>query len=175
VPLVLGKTCGVQSLTLAAEKETSARGFDRLTLTVSIDNEPAQALYRGLGYVDFGVPPKRVQGTIELRSGLPRQSRVRTVAQRRSRACRAAARTRAAGAEAVWGRGELKTGEMWNSNSIVAWLIARSDADAFNPPTGGGAPGWNAGPILARRQLLAAETASPAPTATARGGKGRAR
>ena len=37
--------------------------------TVSIDNEPAQALYRALGYVDAGVPPKRVQGTIQLRSG----------------------------------------------------------------------------------------------------------
>ena len=26
----------------------------------------------------------------------------------------------------VWGRDELGTGEMWNSNSVVAWLIARS-------------------------------------------------
>ena len=24
----------------------------------------------------------------------------------------------------VWGRDELRTGEMWNSNSVIAWLIA---------------------------------------------------
>ena len=26
----------------------------------------------------------------------------------------------------VWGRDELGTGEMWNSNSVIAWVIARS-------------------------------------------------
>jgi hypothetical protein len=26
----------------------------------------------------------------------------------------------------VWGRDELGTGEMWNSNSVIAWLLARS-------------------------------------------------
>jgi hypothetical protein len=26
----------------------------------------------------------------------------------------------------VWGRDELRTGEMWNSNSLTSWLIARS-------------------------------------------------
>lgn len=61
---------GVASaLTEAAEREVLDRGFDRLTLTVSIDNDAAQALYRGLGYVDFGVPPRRVQGTIHIRRG----------------------------------------------------------------------------------------------------------
>jgi hypothetical protein len=30
----------------------------------------------------------------------------------------------------VWGRDELGTGEMWNSNSIIAWLIARSGLSA---------------------------------------------
>jgi hypothetical protein len=76
----------------------------------------------------------------------------------------------------VWGRDELRTGEMWNSISIVAWLIARGglDAAAIKPPPGGRAPGWNAGLVLARRQLLA-ETASPATTATARGAEGGAR
>jgi hypothetical protein len=29
----------------------------------------------------------------------------------------------------VWGRDELKTGDMWNSNSVTAWLIARSGMD----------------------------------------------
>lgn len=54
----------------------------------------------------------------------------------------------------VWGRDELRTGEMWNSNSIIAWLIARTDldAEAIQPPTGGRAPGWNAGLVVARRQ-----------------------
>jgi hypothetical protein len=53
----------------------------------------------------------------------------------------------------VWGRDELATGEMWNSNSIIAWLIASSgvDVDAIRPPRRGRAPGWNAGLVVARR------------------------
>jgi hypothetical protein len=53
----------------------------------------------------------------------------------------------------VWGRDELRTGEMWNSNSVIAWLIARAGLDtrAIQPPTGGRAPGWNAGLVVARR------------------------
>jgi GNAT superfamily N-acetyltransferase len=57
------------ALTRAAEREVLRRGHGRLRLTVGVDNEPAQALYRGLGYVDAGVPPKRVQGTIVIRTG----------------------------------------------------------------------------------------------------------
>jgi len=55
---------------------------------------------------------------------------------------------------AVWGRDELAAGEMWNSNSIFSWLIARSglDAEAIRPPAGGRAPGWRAGLVVARRQ-----------------------
>ena len=61
---------GVASdLTAAAERESRARGFDRLRLTVGIENEPAQVLYRGRGYVDSGLPPRRVQGTIQIRTG----------------------------------------------------------------------------------------------------------
>jgi len=54
----------------------------------------------------------------------------------------------------VWGRDELKTGDMWNSNSVTAWLIARSgmDTDSIHPPAGGRAPGWQAGLVVARRQ-----------------------
>jgi hypothetical protein len=39
----------------------------------------------------------------------------------------------------VWGRDELGTGEMWNSNSVVAWLLERSGlpTDAIRPPAGG--------------------------------------
>jgi hypothetical protein len=52
----------------------------------------------------------------------------------------------------TWGRDELGTGEMWNSNSVIAWLLARSgiDADAIEPPPAGRAPGWRAGLVVAR-------------------------
>ena len=55
----------------------------------------------------------------------------------------------------VWGRDELKAGEMWNSNSVVAWALASSglDVTALRPPTRGRAPGWNAGLVVAARVL----------------------
>lgn len=51
----------------------------------------------------------------------------------------------------VWGRDELHAGEMWNSNSIVSWLIVGSglSVDSLAPPAGGRAPGWNAGVVAA--------------------------
>jgi hypothetical protein len=54
----------------------------------------------------------------------------------------------------VWGRDELQAGEMWNSNSVISWLIARSRlaVEAVHPPAGGRAPGWHAGLVVARRQ-----------------------
>jgi hypothetical protein len=54
----------------------------------------------------------------------------------------------------VWGRDELRTGEMWNSNSVISWLIACSglSAESIDPPAGGRAPGWRAGIIAARRR-----------------------
>jgi hypothetical protein len=54
----------------------------------------------------------------------------------------------------VWDRDELATGEMWNSNSVIAWVIARSgiDIESIQPPAGGRAPGWQAGLVVARRQ-----------------------
>jgi hypothetical protein len=53
---------------------------------------------------------------------------------------------------AVWGRDELGGGEMWNSNSVVAWLLVRTgvDVDLVHPPDGGRAPGWSAGITVAR-------------------------
>ncbi len=53
----------------------------------------------------------------------------------------------------VWGRDELRAGEMWNSNSLVSWLLARTgvDVDAIQLPAGGRAPGWHAGIVVARR------------------------
>jgi hypothetical protein len=57
---------------------------------------------------------------------------------------------------ATWGRDELGTGDMWNSNSLTAWLLARSGhvTDGIVPPAGGRAPGWSAGMVVAGRQLL---------------------
>jgi hypothetical protein len=54
----------------------------------------------------------------------------------------------------TWGRDELGAGEMWNSNSFIAWLITATglDVDAVRPPSGGRAPGWDAGVVAARRQ-----------------------
>jgi hypothetical protein len=54
----------------------------------------------------------------------------------------------------VWGRDESDTGEMWNSNSLISWLVARAgiDVDAVQPPSGGRAPGWHAGVVVARRE-----------------------
>jgi hypothetical protein len=53
----------------------------------------------------------------------------------------------------TWGRDELGTGEMWNSNSLVAWLLASSGhrMDGILPPAGGRAPGWAAGVLAATR------------------------
>ncbi len=54
---------------------------------------------------------------------------------------------------ATWGRDELATGEMWNSNSVIAWLLARAGlpGESVHPPNGGRAPGWRAGLVAARR------------------------
>jgi len=54
----------------------------------------------------------------------------------------------------TWGRDEQQTGDMWNSNSLTSWLLARSDheVDVLAPPEGGRAPGWTAGLVVAARQ-----------------------
>jgi hypothetical protein len=54
----------------------------------------------------------------------------------------------------VWGRDELATGDMWNSNSVIAWLLARGGVatHSIHPPAGGRAPGWQAGLVVAHRQ-----------------------
>lgn len=53
----------------------------------------------------------------------------------------------------VWGRDELVAGEMWNSNSVTSWALARAGVDSggIHPPAGGRAPGWRAGVVVARR------------------------
>jgi hypothetical protein len=62
----------------------------------------------------------------------------------------------------VWGRDELHTGDMWNSNSLIAWLLERGgiDTGSLHPPEGGRAPGWQAGLIVARRQSRAQQRSS---------------
>jgi hypothetical protein len=54
----------------------------------------------------------------------------------------------------TWGRDELGTGDMWNSNSLVSWTLARTGHDMRDiaPPPRGRAPGWQAGLALAQRQ-----------------------
>jgi hypothetical protein len=53
----------------------------------------------------------------------------------------------------VWGRDELRAGEMWNSNAIIAWLIVSAGLDAAEVqlPARGRAPGWRAGIVVASR------------------------
>jgi hypothetical protein len=62
----------------------------------------------------------------------------------------------------TWGRDELHTGDMWNSNSLTAWLLARSGHETLDlgPPAHGRAPGWHAGLIVAAREDNGRETAS---------------
>jgi hypothetical protein len=68
----------------------------------------------------------------------------------------------------VWGRDEIGAEDMWNSNSVIAWLLVRSGAVAGTgpkAPEGGCAPGWNAGVVAARRGLHG----PPEPAAASRG------
>jgi hypothetical protein len=63
----------------------------------------------------------------------------------------------------VWGRDELGAGEMWNSNSIIAWLTARAGlpAESIHPPVRGRAPGWRAGLVAARYKGTTSKTLIP--------------
>lgn len=56
----------------------------------------------------------------------------------------------------VWGRDELRTGDMWNSNSVVSWTLCRAGVDArsIELPPGGRAPGWDAGLAVASREAV---------------------
>jgi hypothetical protein len=53
----------------------------------------------------------------------------------------------------VWGRDELRAGEMWTSNSTISWALCRAgfNVAAIELPRGGRAPGWDAGIAVARR------------------------
>lgn len=56
---------------------------------------------------------------------------------------------------ATWGADEQRTGDMWNSNSLISWLLVRSghDLGSVRLPARGRAPGWSAGAVVAARQL----------------------
>jgi ribosomal protein S18 acetylase RimI-like enzyme len=58
-----------RALVFAAENEALARGFDRLSVMVSVENQAAQALYRSCGFRDTGASPRRVRGTVMIRTG----------------------------------------------------------------------------------------------------------
>jgi hypothetical protein len=62
----------------------------------------------------------------------------------------------------VWGRDEGHTGDMWNSNSVISWLIASTglDVGGIRPPSGGRAPGWRAGVEIAARDAARARLRS---------------
>jgi hypothetical protein len=72
---------------------------------------------------------------------------------------------------AVWGRDELLAGEMWNSNSVISWLLARSGlpTHAIRPPAGGRAPGWHAGLVVARRKETHPDSVGREPVAKVAG------
>jgi hypothetical protein len=47
----------------------------------------------------------------------------------------------------TWGRDESAVGDMWNSNSVISWLLTKAGAPIgeIQAPEGGRAPGWQAG------------------------------
>jgi hypothetical protein len=65
---------------------------------------------------------------------------------------------------AVWGRDEQDTGEMWSSNSVTSWTLARCGiyAEAVRAPRDGRAPGWSAGIAVAETDARTAFTRTPA-------------
>jgi hypothetical protein len=73
----------------------------------------------------------------------------------------------------VWGRDELRAGEMWNSNSVTSWLLVSVglDVDAVAFPACGRAPGWDAGIAVARRTAPGAACAFASRATVAGGAK----
>src|SRR4051794_7404182 len=65
----------------------------------------------------------------------------------------------------VWGRDELHSGDMWNSNSVIAWLVVQAGIDPglVDVPAGGRAPGWTAGIAATRSAAVPARAAKRSP------------
>lgn len=57
------------ALLAAAEAACRSRGASRARCEVSVVNDVARDLYTSLGYLDVGIAPRRVVGTIEIRTG----------------------------------------------------------------------------------------------------------
>jgi hypothetical protein len=55
----------------------------------------------------------------------------------------------------TWGVDPDGTGEMWNSNSVISWLLDRAGIDGVETPAGGRAPGWEAGIAVSRLGWMA--------------------
>ncbi len=55
----------------------------------------------------------------------------------------------------VWGRDLLGSGDMWNSNSVIAWLLASGGLAVaeMEPPPNGRAPGWETGIAIAKKSF----------------------
>jgi hypothetical protein len=79
----------------------------------------------------------------------------------------------------VWGRDELHAGEMWNSNSVISWMLSQAGLVdvAGHPPRHGRAPGWDAGVVVARRSddQASGQTYEGAPAPIERDETGRRR
>jgi hypothetical protein len=73
----------------------------------------------------------------------------------------------------AWGRDELRTGDMWNSNSVASWLVATAGlpTNRLQPPLHGRAPGWEAGLEVARRSRPAEPTQPEASALALAGGR----
>ncbi|MDF9878275.1 hypothetical protein [Cellulosimicrobium cellulans] len=62
----------------------------------------------------------------------------------------------------TWGRRPSGARDMWNSNSLVAWLLVRAGLPVDQePPQGGRAPGWRAGVLVAERAADASRPDAP--------------
>jgi hypothetical protein len=63
----------------------------------------------------------------------------------------------------VWGRDDFNTGEMWNSNSVVSWVLTCSGVplSSVQPPAGGRAPGWHAGTVIGHRARSSEDRSAP--------------
>jgi hypothetical protein len=68
----------------------------------------------------------------------------------------------------TWGRDELRSEDMWNSNSLISWLLVSAGLDISQVPLpiGGRAPGWGAGIVVAMRTVTALPTAHAHVSAT---------
>lgn len=57
------------ALVAAAADEAAGLGYAQVSMTVSTGKPEVQALYERLGFVDAGLPLRRVTGTVHIRTG----------------------------------------------------------------------------------------------------------